>query len=54
MKLYAKYDCIMGKNKHFTIGKLGDKISGGLYIQKGTEVPDEIVISFKKKAEVTK
>ena len=52
MELQAKYDCVIGKSKHFTIGKLGDEISGGLYIRKGIEVPDDIIISFKKEEEV--
>lgn len=49
MKLHAKYDCTMGKCKHFIVGKIKDKISGGIYIHKDAEIPDEIVISFKKK-----
>ena len=54
MELQAKYDCIMGKSRHFTVGKLGDKISGGFYIQLGTEVPKEITITFKSKDEEAK
>ena len=52
--LKAKYDCIMGKCKHFTIGKLGDEISGGIYIKKGIEAPDKIVVIFKEAEEKEK
>jgi hypothetical protein len=48
LKVTAVFDQIIGKCKHFTIGKVGDVISGGIYIMVPTGVPDEISIVFKK------
>jgi hypothetical protein len=31
---------------HYTIGKPGDAISGGLYIKIGTPIPEEIIFSI--------
>jgi len=49
MELFAKYDCIIKRNKHFTIGELGDNITGGLYIRNEHQTPEEITIVFTKK-----
>ena len=49
MILIAKYDQITGKRKHFTIGKPGSKISGGIYFGKGVPIPKELTIMFKFK-----
>lgn len=60
MELKAKYDCIVSsprfdkdgnvtariEHHHFTIGKLGDKFSGGIYIRRGEEIPTEIILEF--------
>jgi hypothetical protein len=47
VKLVAKFDCIMGKCRHYTIGSVGDVISGGLYILTTEETPDKLSITFK-------
>jgi len=49
VELVAKYDCIMGNNRHYIIGKSGDKITGGIYIRKDIEAPEELVLTFKEK-----
>lgn len=47
VKLIAKFDQIIGKCKHYTIGRVGDVISGGLYILTTDETPDKLSITFK-------
>ncbi len=34
------------RSLHFTFGKAGNSIGGGLYIPKGTPVPDKLIIYF--------
>lgn len=55
MEITAKFDCIgafknregemqAAKTAHYTIGKKGDLISGGLYIPKGATLPKEGIL----------
>lgn len=50
-KVYAEYDQIIGKCHHFTIGEVGDVISGGIYIMLPAEIPEKITLVFRKKKE---
>ena len=51
INVQAKYDCITGKRKLFVVGRLGQDISGGLYIKLGIQIPDKITITFVKERE---
>jgi len=46
VKLKAIFDCKTNKCLHFTIGKTGDKISGGLYTLQNYLLPKRIIIEF--------
>lgn len=50
-KIIAKYDCKEGICKRYTVGKLGDDISGALYVKPGTDTCEDIIICFKGSAE---
>lgn len=59
MEIKAKYDQLIStpiydidgkiikriEHYHFTIGKLGEEISGGFYIKKGISIPDTLIIN---------
>ncbi len=59
MEIKAKYDWLIStpiydidgkiikriEHHHFTIGKLGEEISGGFYIKKGISIPDTLIIN---------
>lgn len=46
-KITAKYDCISGMCKRYTVGKLGDDISGAVYIKCSMKkVPKTITLIF--------
>jgi hypothetical protein len=38
------------RTERYVFGKPGDAISGGVYFTKGTPLPDEVVLMFKKEA----
>jgi hypothetical protein len=60
MKIKAKYDQLIStpikdnngeiidrkEYHHFTLGYLGDSISGGFYIKKGIEIPSNLEIEI--------
>ena len=59
MEIKAKYDQLIStpiydiegkiikriEHYHFTIGKLGEEISGGFYIKKGISIPELLIIN---------
>jgi len=47
IELVARYDCKMGKRKHFIIGHEDGTIAGGLYVKEGTLIPKKVIILFK-------
>ena len=34
------------EHHHFVFGQIGDEISGGFYIRKGTEIPESLVLKI--------
>jgi hypothetical protein len=42
----------MGQCHHYTIGKVGDDVSGGIYVKKGTPPPKRIILVFDDVKEV--
>lgn len=50
VKILAKLDKAGSEAKcnHYIIGNVGDAISGGIYVNKDTVLPDEIIVIFKK------
>lgn len=50
MELTAKFDnkCTGEKYNHYIIANRNAPINGGIYIQKGEEIPDQLIITFKK------
>lgn len=40
-----------GTSQRYTIGKIGDGISGAIYLSKHIELPCELTIQFSKKGE---
>ena len=48
IRIEAKYDCVMGKHYHYTVGNPGDKINGGIYIKVETPIPPQLIITFAK------
>lgn len=62
MEIEAKYDQLISaprldkegkevariEHHHFTLGKKGDKISGGFYIKKGEAIPEELLVKLPK------
>jgi hypothetical protein len=51
VKITAKFDCVQGTCDRYTIGALGDDISGALYVKKSSVLPKEIKILFKEGSE---
>ena len=47
IEVKAIYDKVIGKSKHFVIGKFNSPISGGLYISNDEEIPEQVVITFE-------
>jgi len=39
------------EHDHYTIGKVGDEVSGGLYLKAGMPMPDKVVITFMESVE---
>jgi hypothetical protein len=38
----------VNEHHHFTIGKVGDEISGGFYIKNGIPIPESITLNLPK------
>ena len=56
VNLKAVFDCEVGHStrgsKRFTIGKVGDQISGTLFIRKGIDFfPKKVIITFSNREE---
>ena len=49
IKISATFDCIQGTCRRYTVGKLGQEISGALYVKlDAVNPPEEISIKFEK------